>query len=100
VAIKDKRVIHRWRLRAHKDNPETTAIYTPRDYDAVADEAGKGPGILRLATGELKMPSSMEDMGGSSQAGTFPKVVMVIVVLSILFISIIAYFVAQMPVKQ
>jgi hypothetical protein len=97
--MKDNRLIHRWRLRAHKDNPETTAIYTPRDYDAVADEAGNGAGILRLETGELKMPTAMEDMSGSSAAGGFPKVVTVIVVLSIIFISIIAYFVAQMPVK-
>lgn len=99
MALKKKHTIHRWRLRAHKENPETTAIYTPRDYDAVADEASNGAGILRLATGELKMPLAMEDMSGSSTAGGFPKVVTVIVVLSIIFISIIAYFVARMPVK-
>jgi hypothetical protein len=98
--MKDNRVTHRWRLRAHKDDPETTAIYTPRDYDAVADEASNGAGILRLATGELKMPPSMEEMSGSTTAAGFPKVVTVIVVLSIIFISIIAYYVAQMPIKQ
>ncbi len=99
MAIKNKRVRHKWRLRAHKDNPETTAIYTARDYEAMADEAGNGSGILRLETGELRLPSGMEELGESSTAERFPKVVMVIVALSLIFISIITYFVTQMPAK-
>lgn len=97
--MKGKRSGHRWRLRAHKDNPETTAIYTARDYEAMAGKAGNGSGILRLGTGELKLPSGMDDLGDSSAGRGIPKVVLVIVALSIVFIGIIAYFVAQMPPK-
>jgi hypothetical protein len=68
----------------------------------VGREKGESPpktsGVMRPDTGALRVPSDINDEGKSSSI--LPnKVVLVITLLALLFIAIIAWFVAHIPQK-
>ena len=80
----------RLRRRARKDVSVRTA--------ASNESALKPGGVMRPDTGALRVPTDLEDENvGSSILPN--KVVLVITLLALLFIAIIAWFVAHMPPK-
>lgn len=87
------------KLRKKQSEVETTKIYTDEELEAMADEAGNHAGIMRLHTAELHLPKSLEEPeDGRKTDGAF-RVMLVIIILFLIFIGVIAYFVAQMPDK-
>ena len=65
---------------------------------ATSESSTKTDGVIRPDTGALRIPSDLndEDRGSSILPN---KVVLVITLLALLFITIIAWFVAHMPPK-
>ena len=63
-----------------------------------SESTTKTGGVMRPDTGALRVPSDLndEDRGSSILPN---KVVLVIALLALLFIAIIAWFVAHMPAK-
>jgi hypothetical protein len=87
------------RLRKKQTNTETTKFYTEAELEALADESRKSAGIMRLQTAELRLPKGLEEPENDKQNDSAVRVMLVIIILMLIFISIIAYFVAQMPDK-
>jgi hypothetical protein len=103
MAMKKRTKNDRWkRLRARRDDPETTRQYTTDDFKSlVADKkSGNGEGILRPSTNDYHLGGDLEDIGEGQKRNEGPKVVLVITILALIFISIIAYLVSQMPAKD
>ena len=99
--MKKKNHNNKWkRLRAKRDDTDITKQYTPSDYQHLVKDKGNGSGIMRLGTGDLHLPSSLDTIGEGQQTNSPPKIVLVIVTLALIFISIITYFVMQMPPKD
>jgi hypothetical protein len=87
------------RLRKNKTEAETTKFYTEADLEAMAAESRKSAGIMRLQTAELRLPKGLEEPKDDKQDNSAFHVLLVIIILTLVFISIITYFVAQMPDK-
>jgi hypothetical protein len=87
------------RLRKQRGDTETTKLYTPEELEAMTREQANGNGIMRLHTGELRLPKSLEEPADGKRNDSAFRVMLVIVILMLLFIAIITYFVAQMPDK-
>lgn len=90
----------RWkRLRPRKEDTETTRHYTPADHRALVKTPANGAGLIRPNTGDLHVPSNLEELTEGKQVAGLPGIVLVILVLWLIFISVITYFVSQMPQK-
>jgi hypothetical protein len=103
MAMKKRPRNQMWRrLRARRDNPETTRQYTPQDYRNLAAQPQhkNGEGVLRPDTGDLHLPAGLEDVGEDQRGRDSSKVIIIITILALIFISIITYFVSQMPKKD
>lgn len=87
-------------MRGRKEDTETTRQYTPQDFHALTHGNGKEEGIMRPGTGFLKLPSQLEALEGKEQTNEPPRVILTIVVIALAFITIITYFITQMPVKD
>jgi hypothetical protein len=61
---------------------------------------GNGLGIIRPSTGDLHMPADLDSIGDGEQTDSPYRVMLVIVTLSLIFISIITYLISQMPQKN
>jgi hypothetical protein len=65
--------------------------------------AGRSPGILRPSTGALRLPDGLAEAGDaepdSPQSWIPGPIVLFIIVAALIFISVIAWFVSQMPDK-
>jgi hypothetical protein len=85
------------RLRRRKDDPEKTRAYTAGDLQRLAQANANGAGIMRPDTGNLSLPDGLEDIGEGRRADHPARVVLIIVTLALIWIAIVAYFVAQMP---
>jgi hypothetical protein len=100
MAMRRKKINDKWRrLRARRDDTETTRQYTADDVKALAADvvSRNGAGILRPDRGDIHLPSSLEEIGEGNPSKDSPKVIIAIVILALIFISIITYFVSQMP---
>jgi hypothetical protein len=100
--MKPGRMHQKWkRLRARRDNPETTKHYTEQDIKSLAGNrpTGNGAGIIR-PDDSVQIPASIDDMGEMQQTSHPNKVLFVIVTLALTFIAIIAYLVSQMPPRN
>jgi len=72
------------------------AIPAPTDNGAAARPAG----VLRYDSDGWRLPEGLAEAGETESNGLKPgRVVLVIAVLTIIFISIMAWFVSQMPEK-
>ena len=101
IEKKQKQMDKRWRrLRERRDDPDTTKQYTPQDVHILLHQQENGSGIIRPNTNDLRIPSDIEAIGEGGQTDGPPRVLIVIVMLALIFISIIAYFVSQMPPKD
>ena len=101
IEKKQKQIDKRWRrLRERRDDPDTTKQYTPQDVHILLHQHENGSGIIRPNTNDLRIPSDIEAIGEGGQTDGPPRVLIVIVMLALIFISIIAYFVSQMPPKD
>ena len=101
IEKKKKSLDKRWRrLRERRDDPETTTQYTPQDVHILLRQQENGAGIIRPNTNDIHIPSDIEAIGEGGQTNGPPRVLLVIVTLALIFISIIAYFVSQMPPKD
>jgi hypothetical protein len=101
IERRSKQLDKRWRrLRARRDDPDTTKRYTPQDVQALVAKQGNGAGIIRPDTGDLHVPSDLEAIGEGQQTNSPRRVLFVIVTLALIFISIITYFVSQMPAND
>jgi hypothetical protein len=101
IEKKQKDKDKRWRrLRARRDDPDTTKQYTPQDVQALVAKGGNGAGIIRPNTGDLHLPADIEAIGEGKQTNRPPRIMIVIVTLALIFIAIIAHFVSQMPAKD
>ena len=87
-------------MRGRRDDPDATRQYTPQDVHALAAKQGNGSGIIRPNTGDLHLPSDIEAIGEGQQTNSPPRVMLVIVILVLIFISVITYFISQMPNKD
>ena len=85
------------RLRRRRDDPEKTRAYTPGEIHRLAHENTNNVGIIRPNTGDLSLPSGLDDLGEGQQTDKPSRVVLVIVMLALVFIALITYFVFQMP---
>ncbi len=88
------------RLRRPQDDTQKTKVYTEEELQSIARSQRNGSGIMRLDTGELHLPSNLEDSGDGQQNNSPPRVMLVIILFALIFISIITYFVMQMPKKD
>jgi hypothetical protein len=101
IEKKHKHLDRTWnRLRGRRDDPDTTKQYTPQDVHALLRQKGNGSGIIRPDTNDLHIPSGIEAIGEGEQADGPPRIMLVIVTLALIFISIITYFVSNMPPKD
>jgi len=101
IEKKNKQIDKRWkRLRERRDDPDTTKQYTPQDVHALLHKAENGAGIIRPNSDDLHIPPDIESIGEGGQNNGTPRVMIVIVTLALIWISIIAYFVSQMPPKD
>jgi hypothetical protein len=81
-----------FRLR-ERSHPPTPA---PTDNGA----ASRAPGVLRFDSDGWRLPKGLAEAGETEPNGLMPgPVVLVIAILAIIFISIMAWFVSQMPEK-
>ena len=85
------------RLRRRSDDPEKTRAYTPGEIHRLAHETENNAGVIRPDTGQLNLPSGLDDIGEGQQSNKPAGVVLVIVMLALVWIAIITYFVARMP---
>jgi hypothetical protein len=91
---------HLWRrLRKIKKEVETTKFYTEAELEAMTDKPGNRAGIMRLQTAELRLPKGLEEPEAGKQEDSAFRVMLVIIILMVIFITIITYFVEQMPDK-
>ena len=88
------------RLRRRPDDRETTKLYTDQDILSLSHSQNNGSGIMRPNTGDLHMPANLEETRDGQKTNSLPRVLLVIIMLALIFISIISYFVAQMPKKD
>ena len=88
------------RLRTRRDDTETSQLHTRKDLQTMSGEQGNSAGVIRPDTGKLVIPEGAEDFDDTQQSTSPPRVMLVIVSLALLFITIIAYFVSQMPAKN
>jgi hypothetical protein len=80
----------RMRERSHAATP------APTDNGAAAHS----PGVLRFDSDGSRLPKGLAEVGETEPNGLMPgPVVLVIAILAIIFISIMAWFVSQMPEK-
>ncbi|MCI0665532.1 MAG: hypothetical protein L0220_31110 [Acidobacteria bacterium] len=80
----------RLRERNHAATP------APTDNGAAA----RAPGVLRFDSDGWRLPKGLSEAAETESNGLMPgPVVLVIAILAIIFISIMAWFVSQMPVK-
>jgi hypothetical protein len=102
VMKQNKRRKHRgWkRLRRSQDETEKTGRYTEQQILSVSRNRTNNAGIIRPETGDLHLPSDLSEPGYGQQASGPPRVMLVIITLSLIFIAIIAYLVSQMPKKD
>jgi hypothetical protein len=96
---KQKRRRAWYRLRRRQDDADTTMQYSEQDLQNLAHHQG-GAGIIRPETGDLHLPDGLVESGEGRQANSPPKVMLIIIILAVTFISIISYFVSQMPPKN
>jgi hypothetical protein len=87
------------RLRKTQPQAETTKFYTEEELEAMTDEPGKNSGVMRLHTGELRLPKSLDEPESGKKADSAFAIMLVIIILMLTFIAIITYFVTQMPDK-
>lgn len=85
------------RLRRRQNGTETSRLYPPEEAQALAQSNVNGAGIIRPNTGELHLPAGLEEQETSGNPHT---ILLVIVTLALIFISIITYFITQMPRKD
>ena len=85
------------RLRRRRDDPEKTRAYTPGEIHHLAHEHTNNVGIMRPDTGNLNLPSGLDDIGEGQRPDHPSRIVLVIVVIAMFWIGIITYFVSQMP---
>ena len=85
------------RLRRRRDDPEKTRAYTPGEIHRLAHENTNNAGIIRPDTGDLHLPSGLDDIGEGQQTDHPSRIVLIIVVIALFWIGIITYFVSQMP---
>jgi hypothetical protein len=88
------------RLRKPCDDTETTRLYSSDDKQTLGIEGRNGGGVLRANTEHLNLPTNIDNIGDGPSLRGINWVVMVIVGAALTFISIITYFVAQMPKKD
>jgi hypothetical protein len=71
---------------------------TPAQTDNGA--AARPPGVLRFDSDGWRLPKGLAEAGETESNGLMPGLfVLVIAILAIIFISIMAWFVSQMPAK-
>ena len=98
MAIKGSRIDKSLRrLRRRRDDPEKTRAYTPGELHRLAHQTANNAGVIRPDTGDLNIPSDLDNLGESQQTDHPSGVVLVIVTLALIFIALITYFVSQMP---
>lgn len=68
-----------------------------RPVEAPAPSASEQ--VLRADTGSLRVPEDLMAVADTDLTDRLPSVMLVITVVSVIFISIIAWLVAQMPAK-
>ena len=96
--MKHSRIDKSWRrLRRRRDDPEKTRAYTPGELHHLAHQSTNNVGIIRPNTGDLNLPSGLDDIGENSQTDHPSRIVLIIVVIAMIWIAILTYFVSQMP---
>jgi hypothetical protein len=83
---------------AMKKRIRTRKIQESKVLPAKRESPPKGNGLMRPDTGALTMPSDLNDED-KSRSILPNRVVMVITILALLFITVITWFVAHMPPK-
>ena len=86
------------RLRRRQTDAETTRQYTEQEIQSLSRVHDHVAGIIRPDTGNLHMPTELAEAGQRTSGP--PRVMLVIITLSLIFIALITYFVSQMPRKD
>jgi hypothetical protein len=83
------------RLRRRRNGTDMARLIAPEE--AHAQNNVNGAGIIRPNTGDLHLPAGLEEQESTGNPHT---ILLVIVTLALIFISIITYFITQMPRKD
>jgi hypothetical protein len=108
MAMKDRKINNRiwktsklWRrLRPRPDELETSKLYTDEELQNLSQKQINSVGIIRPDTGDLHLPTGLEESTEGDQTDSAFQVMLVIVILTLIFIGMITYFVSQMPKKD
>jgi hypothetical protein len=87
-----------YKLRRPQNGPAATRQYTAQDVHHLAHSRKRVAGVIRPDTGDLRLSVDLVGRDGQ-QTNPPPRVIVVIVALALVFITIITYFVSQMPPK-
>jgi hypothetical protein len=74
-------------------------MYTEEEMQNLSRSQSNGSGIIRPNTGELHLPSGIEETTERGGIDSPSKVMLVIVTLTLIFICLITYLVHEMPPK-
>lgn len=106
MAVKQKKLAQRLRKRLRKVvRGGTTRLRNtgPQLGPAAANDATppvNNEGVLRLNNNQLRVPTALAEAGERHHDHWWPStLVLVLTALAVAFISIITWFVAQMPTK-
>ena len=89
-----------WKRLRKAQDAEGVRQYAEQEIQSLSRNQTNSAGVIRPDTGDLHMPSDLAEAGYAEQAREPARVMLVIITLSLIFIAIITYFVAQMPPKN
>lgn len=93
-----KKVKAFYRLRKRQNNRELTKQNNNQEGQTLSNSHNNGFGIIRPTAGDL--PANLAESSADQKTGGTPKVLLIIILLALIFITIITYFVHQMPKKD
>ena len=93
-----KKVKAFYRLRKRQNNRELTKLNNNQEGQTLSNSHNNGFGIIRPTEGDL--PANLAEASTDQKTGGTPKVLLVIILLALIFMTIITYFVHQMPKKD